>query len=59
MVDAIAHVDMTGLLGKTTFDSIGQTTNPLVYTVIVQDGKWVPYSESEYAKGTRTLAGKK
>lgn len=58
MVDAIAHVNMTGLLGETTFDEIGQTTNPMVYALVVQDGAWVPWEDSEYAAGTRTLPTK-
>ena len=58
MVDAIAHVNMTGLLGETTFDEIGQTTNPMAYSLIVQDGAWVPWEDSEYASGARTLPGK-
>jgi branched-chain amino acid transport system substrate-binding protein len=58
MVDAIAHVDMTGLLGHTTFDEVGQTTEPMVYSLVVQDGAWVPWEDSEYAAGTRTLPTK-
>lgn len=56
---AIADVDIDGVLGHTTFDAIGQTTNPMCYLVVCQDGKWVPYDTSEYGTGIRTLAGRK
>jgi branched-chain amino acid transport system substrate-binding protein len=57
LTEAIANVDMEGVLGRTTFDAIGQTTNPMCYLVVCQDGKWVPYDTSEYATGIRTLPG--
>ncbi len=57
MVDAITKVDADGLLGHTTFDSIGQTTNPLTTAMVVEGGKWVPYEDSGYAKGEKKLAG--
>ena len=57
VTEAIVNVDMEGVMGHTTFDGIGQTTNPMCYLVICQDGKWVPYDRSEYATGLRSLPG--
>lgn len=58
VTDAIVNVEMDGVMGHTTFDAIGQTTNPMCYLVVCQDGKWIAYDHSEYAKGIRTLPGK-
>lgn len=49
MIDAIANAEGEGLLGTTTFDEIGQTTNPASYMVVCENGEWVAYSESSYA----------
>ena len=59
MIEKIAAVKANGLLGETQFDEIGQTTNPASYALVVQDGKWVPWEESLYATGERTLPGRK
>lgn len=58
VTDAIVNVEMDGVMGHTTFDAIGQTTNPMCYLVVCQDGKWIAYDHSEYSKGIRTLPGK-
>ncbi len=58
MIDAITNAKAEGLLGTTSFDEIGQTTNPAAYALVAQDGKWVPWVDSEYAAGTRTLPKK-
>ena len=55
LVDAIAATEYEGVLGTTTFDEYGQTENEIVTTFVSQDGKWVPWKESEYAAGTRQL----
>ena len=57
MTDAIANVNMTGLLGETTFDSTGQTTNPLAYALVCEGGTWVPFEESSYGQGAKALPG--
>ena len=57
MVDAIANVNMTGLLGETTFDSTGQTTNPLAYALVCENGEWVAFEDSSYGQGTKALPG--
>ena len=59
MVDAIRNSSTTGIMGTTTFNEFGQTTNVAAYMLVVQDGKWVPYDDSEYAAGTRALPKKK
>jgi branched-chain amino acid transport system substrate-binding protein len=73
IMDAIEKVgpnrkDVTALLAKTkdhpsivgpiTFDAHGQNVVPIVTAYVVQDGKWVVWSDSDYAKGTRKLVGK-
>ena len=58
VTDAIANIEIDGVMGHTTFDAIGQTTNPMCYLVVCQDGKWIAYDHSEYAKGIRTLPGR-
>ena len=58
MVDAIANVQSTGLLGTTQFNEVGQTTNVATYSLVAQDGAWVPYEESLYASGERSLPTK-
>jgi branched-chain amino acid transport system substrate-binding protein len=55
MIDAIKDSETTGIMGTTTFNEYGQTNNVAAYMLVVQDGKWVPFDESEYANGTRTL----
>lgn len=55
MVDAIKDSETTGIMGTTTFNEYGQTNNIAAYMLVVQDGKWVAYDDSEYADGTRAL----
>jgi len=50
--------DRDSIVGKITFDDHGQNTVALITKYIVQDGKWVPWEDSEYATGKRKLAGK-
>jgi len=58
MVNAIANVKTTGLLGEVSFNEIGQINNPMVYNLVAQDGAWVNWDDSDYAKGTRSLPKK-
>lgn len=58
MIDAIRTSETTGIMGTTTFDEIGQTTNVAAFMLVVQDGEWVPFHSSEYASGERALPGK-
>ena len=58
MRDAIVKSSTTGIMGTTTFNEIGQTTNVAAYLNVVQDGKWVVYDNSEYKTGARKFPGK-
>jgi branched-chain amino acid transport system substrate-binding protein len=51
--------DRDSIVGKITFDDHGQNTVPLITDYVVQDGKFVEWSDSEYAGGKRELAGLK
>ncbi len=51
----IRDIKYKGLMGETSFDATGQTTNILVSRFVGQDGKWVPWEDSAYAKGVRKL----
>jgi branched-chain amino acid transport system substrate-binding protein len=42
-------------MGETTFDATGQTTNFIVSRFVGQDGKWVTWEDSAYAKGVKKL----
>lgn len=41
LADALRKAEFNGILGKTTFDKNGDTTNDMIVTYIVKDGKWV------------------
>ena len=43
------------IVGSVTFDEHGQNTSPAITKYVVQDGKWVPWQNSEYASGKRKL----
>jgi branched-chain amino acid transport system substrate-binding protein len=58
MVDAILDSETTGIMGNTTFNEIGQTTNVAAYLNVIQDGAWIPYQNSAYASGARSFGGK-
>jgi branched-chain amino acid transport system substrate-binding protein len=45
------------IIGKVTFDDHGQNIVPLVTKYVVEDGKWVVWEDSSYAKGKKKLAG--
>ncbi len=55
LIDAIAKIEYQGLLGLTKFNEVGQTTNAVATILVVQDGKWMPWEDSEYASSKRTL----
>ena len=42
-------------VGPVTFDDHRQNAVPLITKLVVQDGKWVVWEDSEYAKGKRKL----
>ncbi|HEX7811170.1 MAG TPA: branched-chain amino acid ABC transporter substrate-binding protein [Burkholderiales bacterium] len=47
--------DHQSIVGTVTFDDHGQNTVPLITKFVVQDGKWLVWEDSEYAKGKRKL----
>jgi branched-chain amino acid transport system substrate-binding protein len=49
--------DRDSIVGKITFDDHGQNTVAAITKYVVQDGKWVPWEDSEYATGKRKLIG--
>jgi branched-chain amino acid transport system substrate-binding protein len=51
----IRGIKYKGLMGETSFDATGQTTNLIVSRFVGQDGKWVPWEDSAYAKGVKKL----
>ncbi len=51
----VRGIKYRGLMGETTFDATGQTTNIVVSRFVGQDGKWVEWEESAYAKGVKKL----
>ena len=44
-----------GIMGLTSFDETGQTTNNTVSRFVGQDGAWVAWEGSAYSKGLRKL----
>jgi branched-chain amino acid transport system substrate-binding protein len=48
--------DYQSVVGTITFDDHRQNAVPLITKFVVQDGKWVVWEDSEYAKGKRKLA---
>ena len=55
MIEAIPKVSLDGLLGVTTFNEIGQTNNTLSTILVVDDGVWVDYNDSNYKTGKKSL----
>ncbi|HVY08296.1 MAG TPA: branched-chain amino acid ABC transporter substrate-binding protein [Burkholderiales bacterium] len=55
MAELGATKDHQSIVGKVTFDDHGQNMVPLITKFVVQDGKWVVWEDSEYAKGKRKL----
>ncbi|HEX7952180.1 MAG TPA: branched-chain amino acid ABC transporter substrate-binding protein [Burkholderiales bacterium] len=55
MAELNATRDHQSIVGKVTFDDHGQNMVPLITKFVVQDGKWVVWEDSEYARGKRKL----
>jgi branched-chain amino acid transport system substrate-binding protein len=51
--------DRDSIVGKITFDDHGQNTVAVITKYVVQDGKFVEWDDSDYAKGKRKLPGQK
>jgi branched-chain amino acid transport system substrate-binding protein len=47
--------EVDSIIGRITFDDHGQNTVDLITKYVVQDGKWIVWEDSEYAKGKRKL----
>jgi branched-chain amino acid transport system substrate-binding protein len=47
------------IVGKITFDDHGQNTVAVITKYVIQDGKFVEWDDSDYAKGKRKLPGQK
>jgi branched-chain amino acid transport system substrate-binding protein len=47
--------DHQSIVGPVTFDDHRQNAVPLITRLVVQDGKWTVWEDSEYAKGRRKL----
>ncbi len=59
LIDTIVDIEYSGLLGTTTFNDFGQTENVVSTIFVVQDGEFVPWYESDYEGGARSLPGAK
>ena len=57
MADTLFRSRTDGLMGITTFNEIGQTTNVAAFLTVAQDGVWIPYQNSDYANGRRSFGG--
>jgi branched-chain amino acid transport system substrate-binding protein len=55
MSELNATRDHQSIVGKVTFDDHGQNMVSLITKFVVQDGKWIVWEESEYARGKRKL----
>ncbi|MEO8163891.1 MAG: branched-chain amino acid ABC transporter substrate-binding protein [Betaproteobacteria bacterium] len=55
MVELNATRDHQSIVGKVTFDDHGQNMVPLITKFVVQDGKWMVWEDSDYARGKRKL----
>jgi len=49
--------DVDTIIGKVTFDERRQNVVPLITKYVVQDGKWVIWEDSRYARGEKKLSG--
>jgi branched-chain amino acid transport system substrate-binding protein len=58
LAKAIRAIKYNGVLGQTRFDKFGQTETGGLTLKISQDGDWVAWVNSAYAKGSRKLPKK-
>jgi branched-chain amino acid transport system substrate-binding protein len=47
--------DYQSIVGTVTFDDHRQNAVPLITKLVVQDGKWIAWEDSDFAKGKRRL----
>ncbi|MEA1910675.1 MAG: branched-chain amino acid ABC transporter substrate-binding protein, partial [Spirochaetota bacterium] len=57
IVEAMDKSAGTDIIGEIRFNEYGQNDIPLVTAYVSQDGVWVPFGDSEYESGARTLPG--
>ena len=57
VAERINESEGTDIIGEIHFNEYGQNDVPLVTAYVSQDGVWVPWDDSEYASGERTLPG--
>jgi branched-chain amino acid transport system substrate-binding protein len=50
--------DYESVVGRITFDDHRQNAVPVITKFVVQDGRWMVWEDSEYAKGKRALVRK-
>ncbi len=55
MAELNATHEADSIIGRITFDDFGQNIVDLITKYVVQDGKWIVWEDSEYAKGKRKL----
>mgnify|MGYP001282602568 CR=1 FL=1 len=60
VVAALGNVkEQDSIVGKISFDDHGQNTVAVITKYVIQDGKFVEWDDSDYAKGKRKLPGQK
>jgi len=57
LIEEINTTDTEDIIGHIHFNEYGQNDIPLATAYASQDGKWIPWSDSLYAKGDRELPG--
>jgi len=50
--------DYESVVGRITFDDHRQNAVPVISKFVVQDGRWMVWEDSDYAKGKRALVRK-
>ena len=59
VIDELANVkDRDSIVGKITFDDHGQNTVAVITKYVVQDGKFVEWDDSEYARASASCPGR-
>jgi branched-chain amino acid transport system substrate-binding protein len=57
VIEEVNKTDYEDIIGRIHFNEYGQNDVPLATPYVSQDGQWVPWDDSEYAKGIRVLPG--